>query len=106
MNMLTPSRLYCPYPDLFAINENLLAGYGSSWGPVDMNIFNFGIRTYWSTKLWHLLDRPCGDACSGKWRVMKGLVGFCVLNWSGIDSINDCATGVLVRDELAHSTYL
>jgi hypothetical protein len=37
---------------------------------------------------------------------MKGLVGFCVLNWSGIDSINDCATGVLVRDELAHSTYI
>jgi hypothetical protein len=109
MDFLTSSRIYCLYPTLLQRGENIIVSRSNLFyeGPdTGFLPFNFGLRSYASTRDWVSQRRPCGAQCPALWREMKSLRYTRVMRWGGVRGDLDTGSSVSPSDGFEHSPFI
>lgn len=87
--LMTFSRIYCLYPELFSRKMAIdTIPRTSEYDAVPFKLFCFGLRSSQSTAFWD--DQPCGEACPAVWKFTVNPVpesnvgrGIGICRWGG-----------------------
>lgn len=91
MDILTPTRVYCLYPDLLDHRENFVMdphNYPSHiGGDNSFIVFNYGFRSFVHNTEWGRSNCKCGYQCPALWRDASSLAGTRIFHWGGIKEV-------------------